>query len=80
MMLGLYKRYCCSAKMNNNNNNSYTAVYPVKVYKLAALYIINIKIRLTTKKVQVNAYINIKMTKEPRKKTKTKCEEEAQVL
>ena len=78
MMLGLYKRYCCSAKMNNNNNNAYTAVYPVKVYKLAALYIINIKIRLTTKKVQVNAYINIKMTKEPRKKTK--CEEEAQVL
>ena len=31
---------CC----NNNNNNSYIALYPVKIYKLAALYIINIKI------------------------------------
>ena len=43
---------------NNNNNNSYIALYPVKIYKLVALYIINIKIRLTTnnnknKKVQV---------------------------
>ena len=42
----------------NNNNNSYIALYPVKSYKLAALYIINIKIRLTTnnnknKEVQV---------------------------
>ena len=45
----------------NNNNNSYTALYPVNIYKLAALYIINIKIRLTinnnnnnnNKKVQV---------------------------
>ena len=33
-----------------NNNNSYIALYPVKIYKLAALYIINIKIRLTIKK------------------------------
>ena len=24
---------------NNNNNNSYIALYPVKIYKLAALYI-----------------------------------------
>ena len=31
----------------NNNNNSYIALYPVQIYKLAALYIINIKIRLT---------------------------------
>ena len=38
---------------NNNNNDSYIALYPVKIYKLAALYIINIKIRLTIKKVQV---------------------------
>ena len=38
---------------NNNNNNSYIALYPVKIYKLAALYIINIKIRLTIKKAQV---------------------------
>ena len=29
------------------------ALYPVKIYKLSALYIINIKIRLTIKKVQV---------------------------
>ena len=41
-----------------NNNNSYIVLYPVKIYKLGALYIINIKIRLTTKnnnnkKVQV---------------------------
>ena len=27
---------------NNNNNNCYTALYPVKIYELAALYIINI--------------------------------------
>ena len=45
-------------KLNNNNNNSYIALYPVKIYKLAALYIINIKIRLTIKNT-INAYINI---------------------
>ena len=33
-----------------NNNNSYTALDPVQIYKLAALYIINIKIRLKIKK------------------------------
>ena len=38
---------------NDNDNNSYIALYTVKIYKLAALYIINIKIRLTIKKVQV---------------------------
>ena len=51
---------------NNNNNNSYIALYPVKIYKLAALYIINIKIRLTinnnnkqTKSTStINAYIH----------------------
>ena len=37
----------------NNNNNSCIALYPVQNYKLAALYIINIKICLTIKKVQV---------------------------
>ena len=49
---------------NDNNNNSYIALYPVKIYKLAALYIINIKIRLTIKKSTstINAYINIKLT------------------
>ena len=31
----------------NNNNNSYIALYHVNIYKLAALYIINIKIPLT---------------------------------
>ena len=34
---------------NNNNNNSYRALCPVNIYRLAALYIINIKIRLTVK-------------------------------
>ena len=38
---------------NNKNNNSYTALYPVKIYELTALYIINIKIRLTIEKAQV---------------------------
>ena len=32
---------------DNYNNNSYKALYPVKKNKLAALYIINIKIHLT---------------------------------
>ena len=45
-----------TSQAHYNNNNSYTALHPVTIYKLAALYIINIKIRLTTnnnKKVQV---------------------------
>ena len=42
-----------SCRGNNNNNNSYIALYPVKIYKLAALYNINIKMHLTIKKVQV---------------------------
>ena len=29
----------CEVFTNNNNNNSYIALYPVKIYKLAALYI-----------------------------------------
>ena len=33
-----------------NNNNSYIALYPIHIYELAALYIINIKIDLTIKK------------------------------
>ena len=53
-----------------NNNDSYTALYPVTIYELTELYIINIKIRLTIKKKKkkstrtIIAYINIKMTKE----------------
>ena len=37
------------ADNNNNNNNSYSyiALYPVIMYELASLYIINIKINLT---------------------------------
>ena len=27
------------SELYNNNNNSYIALYPVKIYKLAALYI-----------------------------------------
>ena len=48
----------------NNNNNSYIALYPVKIYRLAVLYMITIKICLTIKKSTstVNAYINIEMT------------------
>ena len=37
----------------NNNTNSYIALYPVNIYKLAALYIINIKSAWQSKKVQV---------------------------
>ena len=37
----------------NNNKNSNMALYPVNIYELAALYIINIKIHLTIKKAQV---------------------------
>ena len=37
---------------HNNNNNSYIALYHLK-YKLAALYIINIKIDMTIKKAQL---------------------------
>ena len=72
-------------RRNNNNNNCYIALYPVKIYKLAALYIINIKIRLTIKKKKkkrtstINAYINIKMTKKPgwEEQQQQKSEEEA---
>ena len=53
-------------------NNSYIALYPVKIYKLAALYIININIRLAIKKstITINAYINIKMEKKAKMKQK----------
>ena len=34
----------------DNNNNSYIAPYPVEIYRIASLYIINIKMRLTIKK------------------------------
>ena len=40
-------------RVTTTNDDSYTALYPAKIYELAALYIINIKIRLTTKTVQV---------------------------
>ena len=33
------------------NNNSYVALYPVNIYNLATLYIINIKIHLTIKRL-----------------------------
>ena len=47
-------RECVMSVLNNNsNNNSYIALYAVKNYELAALYIINIKIHLTIKKAQV---------------------------
>ena len=48
-------------EMNQGNNNNlthifyklYITLYPVKIYKLAVLYIINIKFHLTVKKAQV---------------------------
>ena len=40
-------------KDDNNNHNSYIALYPINIYELAALYIINISINLTIKKAQV---------------------------
>ena len=36
-----------------NNNNSCIALYPVKFYKLAALYIVNINILLTIKYIYI---------------------------
>ena len=52
-------------KDDNNNHNSYIALYPINIYELAALYIINISVNLTIKKAQVtiNAYVNINTTK-----------------
>ena len=41
----------CKESDNINNDDSYIALYPVTIYRLAPLYIINIKIRLTIKKV-----------------------------
>ena len=35
------------------NNNSYITLHPVQMHELAALYIMNIKIHLAIKKVQV---------------------------
>ena len=42
----------------NNNINSYIALYPVKIYEIAVLYIINIKIHLTIKKAEYYKCIN----------------------
>ena len=36
-------------KYYNNDNNSYIALYPVNIYEIAALYIINIHIHMTIK-------------------------------
>ena len=44
---------CSGSPFTTTNNDFYTALYPANIYELAALYIINIKIGLTTKKVQV---------------------------
>ena len=41
---------CSGSPFTTTNNDFYTALYPANIYELAALYIINIKIRLTTKK------------------------------
>ena len=69
----------------NNNINSYIALYPVKIYEIAVLYII--KIHLTIKKAEYYKCINqYQHDKKPRwkqnknKNKKNKEEEEAQVL
>ena len=66
----------------NNNINSYIALYPVKIYEIAVLYIINIKIHLTIKKAEyykcINQYQHDK--KSGWNKQTNKEEEEAQVL
>ena len=38
----------------HDNNNSYIALYPVNIYELSALYIMNINIHLTIKKALVS--------------------------
>ena len=43
-------------KSTRNNNNSYIALYPVNIYKLAALYIINIKNPLDNQKKKYKYY------------------------
>ena len=47
---GAWGRWASRSFSSHNNNNSYIALYSVKIYKLSALYIINIKTRLTSKK------------------------------
>ena len=49
--LSIYDR--AKNKKKKKKKNSYIALYPVKKYELAALYIINIKIYLTVAKAQV---------------------------
>ena len=46
------------SKIVVNNNNSWIALYHVQIYKLAALYIIYIKIHLTIKKAQIHKFIH----------------------
>ena len=81
---------------NDNNNDCCIALYPVNIYKLAALYIINIKIHLTIKNKRKEKYKDYKcihqyqndkkvrmkqnQKKNPHKNKKQKREEEAQVL
>ena len=47
--------HCVLVYINNDNNNnkSYIALYPIQIYKLVVLYIINISVHLTVKKAQV---------------------------
>ena len=56
------QRCYCRNRLNGlrHNNNSYIALYPIKIYEFAALYIINIKIHLTVKKAHSSpAFYNI---------------------
>ena len=47
------ERFNSSVDSNNNDNKSYITLYPVNIYELAALYIINLNIYLTIKKARV---------------------------
>ena len=47
------ERFNSSVDSNNNDNKSCIALYPVNIYELAALYIINFNIYLQIKKSQV---------------------------
>ena len=74
--------------VQNNNNNCYIALYPVEIYEVAALYIINIKIYLTIKNIKKHKYYKCvhyyqhdkmpgwNMTIKRRRKRKDKKEEE----
>ena len=67
---------------NNNNNNSYIALYPVNIYKLVAMYIINIKIRLFLYLLQVyqTSYCSVSAVTMHNWRPDTRCYARLQLL